>query len=207
MEYKEYNDYELLNYIHENHEEASNILYQKYKPYIQKCARKLYPYVKSSGADLNDLVQEGMLGLTNAITHFNEQNENTFYTFATTCIRRKMLSLVVATKRLKNKILNESISIDSVDDIGDAYSLDYLFGDETSNPENVLMNSEYESYLMDFAKEKLTSLESAVFELKMSGFGYREISELLDKDVKVIDNALQRMKLKLKEIIQKNSNE
>lgn len=201
MDYKEYNDYELLTYVSENHEEASDILYQKYQPYIQKCARKLYPYVKGAGIEINDLIQEGLLGLTNAIHHFNEQKDSTFYTFATTCIKHKMISTVVATKRLKNKILNESIPIDSVDDEGDAYSLEYLIGDDTANPENILMNNEYQSHFIDLAREKLTPLESAVFELKMSGFGYKEISEILDKDIKVIDNALQRIKNKLREII------
>lgn len=202
MEYREYNDYELLSYISENHEDASNILYQKYQPYIQKCARKLYPYVKGSGIEINDLVQEGMLGLTNAIYHFKEKNENTFYTFATTCIRRKMISMVVATKRLKNKILNESIPIDSVDDTGANHTLEYLLGDETANPESVLISNEYEENIIEFTKDKLTPLESAVFELKVSGFGYKEISVLLEKDVKVIDNALQRVRLKLKEVMQ-----
>ncbi len=203
MDYKEYNDYELLDYIRENHEEARDILYQKYQPYIQKCAYKLYPFVKSAGIEVNDLIQEGMLGLTNAIYYYQEQKENTFYTFATTCIRRKMVSIVVGTKRLKNKILNESIPIDSVDDMGDIYSLEYLFGDETTNPENVLMRYEYENNIIDVAKKNLTSLESAVFELKISGFGYKEISELLEKDPKVIDNALQRIKGKLKAILNK----
>lgn len=201
MDYKEYNDYELLTYSSENHEEATNILYQKYQPYIQKCARKLYPYVKGAGIELNDLIQEGLLGLTSAIHHFNEQKDSTFYTFATTCIKHKMISVVVSTKRLKNKILNESISIDSVNEEGEAYSLEYLIGDANANPENVLMNNEYQSHIIDLAKEKLTPLESAVFELKISGFGYKEISEVLDKNPKVVDNALQRIKLKLKDMI------
>lgn len=201
MDYKEYNDYELLTYISENHEEASDILYHKYQPYIQKCARKLYPYVKGAGIEINDLVQEGLLGLTSAMHHFKEQKESTFYTFATTCIKHKMISTVVSTKRLKNKILNESIPIDSINDEGDAYSLDYLVGDDKTNPENVLMSNEYESSLIELAKDKLTPLESAVFELKISGFGYREISEILDKDAKVIDNALQRIKQKLKKAL------
>lgn len=199
MDYKEYNDYELLHYISENHEDASDILYQKYQPFIQKLARKLYPYVKSAGLEQNDLIQEGMLGLMNAVDHFQDQKDTTFYTFATTCIKRKMMSIVVSTKRLKNKFLNESIPIDIVDEQGDAYSLDYLFGDETSNPESVLLDNEHENYILSVAKDKLTPMENAVFELKMSGFQYREIAEILDKEPKAIDNALQRIRSKLKD--------
>ena len=202
MDYKEYNDYELLNYIDENDEIASDILYQKYRPYIQKYARNLYPYVKGAGIEINDLVQEGLLGLTSAVRYFKEQGENTFYTYATTCIKRRMISTIVATRRLKNKILNESIPIESVDEDGDPQFLEYLLSDEKLNPENVLMSNEYQNNLIQKAKDKLTSLESAVFELKISGFRYKEIAEILDKDPKAIDNALQRIKLKLKDIIQ-----
>ncbi len=200
MDYKEYNDYELLHYVSENSEEASNILYQKYQPFIQKCAYKLYPYVKSAGLEVNDLVQEGMLGLMNAIEHFQEQKDTTFYTFATTCIQHKMISIVVSTKRFKNKFLNESIPIESVDDQGTQYSLEQILGDETSNPEHILLNSENENDILNLAKDKLTSLESAVFELKISGFQYREIADILDKEPKAIDNALQRIRSKLKDI-------
>ena len=202
MDYKEYNDYELLHYVSENSEEASDILYQKYQPFIQKCAYKLYPYVKSAGLEVNDLIQEGMLGLMNAIDHFQDQKDTTFYTFATTCIKHKMVSIVASTKRLKNKILNESIPIESVDDQGENYSLEYLTGDEKSNPEQILLNIENESHIVNVAKDKLTPLESAVFELKISGFQYREIADILDKEPKVIDNALQRMRSKLKDIFQ-----
>lgn len=201
MDYKEYNDYELLHYISENHEEASDILYQKYQPFIQKCAHKLYPYVKSSGLEISDLMQEGLLGLTSAIYHFKGEKDNTFYTFATTCIKRKMISMVVSTKRLKNKILNESIPLESVDESGTAYSLEYLLSDETQNPEKLLLSSEYQNHIMELAKDKLTDLESSVFELKISGFNYKEIAEVLDKEPKAIDNALQRIKSKLKEIL------
>ena len=201
MNYKEYNDYELLNYVSENHEEASDILYKKYQPFIEKFAHKLYPYVKSAGLEINDLIQEGLLGLMNAIDRFQEQKDTTFYTFAITCIKRKMMSSVSATKRLKNKFLNESLPIDAVTDNGENYSLEYLFGDETTNPESVLINSEYEKRVIDVVKNKLTSFESNVFELKLSGFEYKEISEILEKDPKAIDNALQRIKSKLKEVM------
>ncbi len=201
MNYKEYNDYELLSYISENHEEANNILYQKYQPFIEKLAHKLYPYVKSAGLEISDLIQEGLLGLMSAIDHFKEQKDTTFYTFAITCIKHKMVSTVVATKRLKNKILNESIPIDAVTDGGETYSLEYLFGDDTANPETVLMSNEYQSHVLDLAKDKLTALESIVFELKISGFEYKEISEILDKEPKAIDNALQRIRGKLRTIL------
>ncbi len=200
MNYKEYNDYELLSYVSENHEDASNILYQKYQPFIEKLAYKLYPYVKYAGLEINDLIQEGLMGLMNAIDHFKEQKDTTFYTFAITCIKHKMISTVVATKRLKNRILNESIPIDAVADGGESYSLEYLFGDDTTNPETVLMNHEYENQMIGIAKDKLTAFESMVFDLKMSGFEYKEISEILDKEPKAVDNALQRIRSKLKEI-------
>lgn len=201
MKYREYNDYELLNYVSENNEEARDILYKKYLPIINKLAKKIYPYVKNAGVEVNDLVQEGLLGLTSAITHFEEQKETTFYTYANTCIERKIISYVVGTKRFKNKILNESVSIEKMNDDGSSYQLEYLLSDNKTNPESLLMSSEYEHILIEKSKDVLTPLESSVFELKINGFEYREIADILEKDIKAIDNALQRIKLKMKNII------
>lgn len=198
MDYKEYNDYELLNYIQENQEEALHILYQKYEPLVLKYAKKMYPFVKGAGVEMSDLTQEGLLGLTSAIQNFKDQKDATFYTFASTCIERRIISLLTSTRRLKNKILNDSIPIESFDENGTSYSLEYLLSDDTKNPEKLLLSQEYQNHLFVKAKDLLTPLESSVFELKISGFQYKEIAEILEKDVKTIDNALQRIKHKLR---------
>ncbi|MDD2181448.1 MAG: sigma-70 family RNA polymerase sigma factor [Bacilli bacterium] len=198
MNYRNYNDNELVSFVEENHEEAQDILFEKYKPFIVSTANKMQKTCKYNGLEINDLIQEGFLGLTNAIIHFNEQKDTSFYTFAKTCIERRMISLIISTKRLKHKILNESLSLDGNDD-NDIVGLETFLGDSNSDPENVLIYNEEKSELINNIKNKLTDFEEQVFELKINNFNYREIANILDRTPKAIDNALQRIKTKAKE--------
>lgn len=197
MNYKEYNDNELLYYVYENNEEAVEIVYKKYEPLIYNLAHRMINYCKNSGIEINDLIQEGMLGLSKAMEQYKDSKDASFYTFAKTCIERKMISATVAAKRQKHKILNDSLSIETTDDDGNMI-YESLLSDEKTNPEQMMLDLEQEQNLLKNAKEVLTTFELQVFELKMNGFNYKEISEILDRDIKSIDNALQRIKNKLK---------
>lgn len=200
MNYKDYNDYELLSYVSEKNEEASEVLFEKYRPLILATANRLFCYCKNTGLELNDLVQEGMLGLNIAMNSYNDTKDATFYTYAKTCIERKIITQVVASRRLKHKVLNDSLSIENTDENNYDYIFDKSLTDNSYNPEKILFNSENEKTLVDQASSMLTDLETQVFELKINGFDYKEIAEILDKDIKSIDNALQRIRVKLKKI-------
>lgn len=203
MNYKDYNDFELLDYVRENNEEANEILFKKYEPLIVNMAKKLYSTSNNNcGVEISDLIQEGMLGLSNAINNFNEVKDITFYTYAKTCIERKMISFVISSRRLKHKILNESISLEQTDD-NNFSTLEYLLSDNTSNPEVMLLNIENQNELLRRTNNILTDFEKQVFELKINGFEYKEIADILDKDSKSIDNALQRIRLKIKNNLNK----
>ena len=197
MDFSRMNDYELISYINEQNEEASNILIAKYEPLIKKIAVKMIKYCSGSGIDVSDLVQEGRIGLNHAVSYFNEQKNITFYTYAKTCIERKIISTIIAANRQKNKILNESISYDmEVED----KNFDRLLKDETSNPEKIIMDLTLREKLIERIKIKLTDFEEKVFDLLISGFTYREIAGILNKDDKQIDNAIQRIKMKVKNL-------
>lgn len=198
MNYKDYNDNELLFYISENNEDANEIIYKKYEPLITNTAKKFIKSCENAGLELNDFIQEGMLGLSNAIKEFDEDKDVTFFTFAKTCIERKMISLAISSKRQKHKILNESLSLEITDEEGNYSNLEYVLGDNKNNPENLIINMENQNELIKKASLVLTDFEMQVFELKINDFGYKEIAEVLDKEPKAIDNALQRIKLKLK---------
>lgn len=200
--YQDYNDQQLLEFINENNEEALEIIYKKYKPLIYSLSKKFLPYCQNAGLDINDLEQEGMLGLSNAIAHYKDTKDTSFYTFAKTCIERNLISLVVSTKRLKHKILNESVSFDFINREGNVTNLENIFSDDTQNPELLVSNSEENRLLMNKIKLELTDLEIRVFELKYHNFNYREIANLLDKSPKTIDNALQRIKNKIRKILE-----
>jgi len=197
MKYHDYNDHELLQYISEKNEEAANIMFDKYNPLIISTAKKLLKYSQNLGVDINDLIQEGLLGLHAAINSYDENKDNIFYTYAKKCIERKMISLVVGAQRQKHRLLNESISLN--DNFGsDSIELEDFLGDNSYNPEYCFIEHEKEEELIKSFGKKLTSFEEEVFLLKISGLTYKEIASILDRDIKAVDNALQRIKIKLK---------
>lgn len=196
MDYKNYNDYELLNYIAEGNEDANNIIIKKYEPLINKIAVKMLPYCKNNGLEKSDLMQEGMIGLNHAIDRYQERENILFYTYAKTCIERKIISVIISANRSKNKILNESISYDD-----DENSLLKFVKSNEPSPEEEILNIELEETLLSKIKAILTDLEEQVFELLISGFKYKEIAEILDKDQKSIDNAKERIKSKIRKLL------
>lgn len=197
MDYHDYNDLELLSYIAENSEEANEIIFKKYEPLIVTMAKRMYRYCKNSGLEIADLIQEGLLGLNTAINGYRDSKEVTFYTYARTCIERGIINYVVRSKRQKNKLLNESLSLELPD--REQYKIEGLFADNSQNPEIQILEYEREQELINNVKGTLTDFEQQVFELKLASFSYKEIAEILEKDLKAIDNALQRIKNKARE--------
>lgn len=196
MEYQEYNDYELLNYVYENIEEANNIVIDKYMPLINSISIKLYKYANNCGLELNDLIQEGMIGLTYAINSFSDQKNVMFYTYAKKCIERKIISALISAQRQKHKILNESLSYDIITE-----STNNILKDDLSDPLAIILSSDEKKQLKDKIKNKLTQREKEVFELMITGFNYKEIADILGKDLKAIDNAIQRVRSKARDIL------
>ena len=186
MNYKELNDYELLNMVYEN-EAASDALYKKYEPLINKIAKKMYQ--KNNGIEFNDLIQEGNIGLSHAIKYYDQNKNILFFTYAKLCIEKAMLSYIVGTKRQKHKILNESISMEAIDEKEALNSLD-----------KIVASKEDKTQKYSMLKDKLTDLELMVLDMRYYGFEYKEIAKLLGKDVKAIDNAVQRIKYKAKKL-------
>lgn len=197
MDYQDLNDYELLNYVKENIEEANEVLFDKYMPLVNLECTDMLQYVAKCGVDRNDLIQEGLLALTNAINTYEEKKDNTFYTYAKTCIRRGLVSFVIKSNRQKHKILNESLSYDNPEG-----SFDKILKDN-NDPLSIIIESSFQENVVDKIKSKLTNFESEVFELMLSNFKYKEIANILDKDIKSIDNAMQRIRLKAKAVINK----
>lgn len=196
MDYKNYNDYELLDYIHSCNEEANEILIYKYRPLTISIAKKMLKYCYG-GVDLNDLIQEGMLGLNDAINSFRDDKLANFSTYAKLCIERRIYSVVRSTRAYKNKILNESVSLEDDEE----NTIDRFLIDNSRNPDSMVEEYDYQKNILKKLNEQLTDFEKQVFELKKNEFNYKEIAEILEKDSKAIDNALQRIKTKLKNIM------
>lgn len=196
MDYSDFNDYELIEFIAEGNEDANNIIIKKYTPVINLLANKMIKFCNNNGIDYNDLCQEGFIGLNYALSHFSEEKNTVFYTYVKKCIERRMISTVISSNRLKHKFLNEAISFDN-----DSNMLDKTLKDDLNNPEFIVENIELEENLIKNVKRKLTDYEEQVFELMIADFNYREIAEILEKDKKAIDNAIQRIRNKVKETL------
>ena len=202
--YDNLNDYELVSQAQELNEDAINILNEKYRPLIQKKCRKYFMYLKNKGLELEDLYQECILAFNDAITNFNELDDVSFYTFQNLCIDRKLVSELVKHNREKNKILNEAVPLE-IYEKGKEVNLEDLIQDNKPNPELGIVQEEDLNLLINNVLSELTDLEEFVFKLKIEGFNYKEISDILDKDEKSIDNAIQRIKQKMKALLNKNT--
>lgn len=198
MDYKNINDNELILLAHERDEDAINMLYDKYKPLINKKCSNYFKYVKDKGIDYNDLTQECLIGFEESIRNYNANVDTLFYTFTSMCMDRQIISLIKGVNRDKNRFLNEAISIESC--LEEDSSLLDRIEDNSYNPElDVLGEAEYQE-LYDKIINELTSFEECVFNLRLQGFDYDEISNILDKEIKSIYNAIGRIKDKIKSI-------
>ena len=192
--YDDISDYELLDKVSDN-EIATEKLFEKYKPLIHKIANKFYYRNQIAGFELNDLIQEGMVGFSVALNTYDQNKEASFFTFAKLCIIRKMLTFISSANRQKHQLLNESISVERFAE--ETKQNEVIFSDNGSNPENLILSLESTKEMMNEIEKELTTFESEVFELKTAGFDNNEIAELLDKEKKSIINAVSRIKAKI----------
>ena len=199
MDYKTLNDNELIYLCCENNEEAINIVIDKYKNCILSILKEYLKEYNIIGVEVADLYQEGLIGLMHAINTFDKEKNVSFYTYANACIKTSIISAMRQTFRMKNRILNNSYSLDML--IEDTNSSLYdLCEDESNEPNNVLINKEEKEELLNNIKSKLSKNELVIFELKLKGLKNDEIAELLGKDKKRIENAMSRIKKKYKEL-------
>ena len=181
MMYENLNDNELIELSLENNEEATNIIIKKYKNIIIKTLKEYQKKYQIHGIEMADLYQEGLIGLITAIDTFNKNKDILFYTYASVCIRTSIMSEIRRTFRIKNRILNNS------------YSLDMLYDDTKESLYEIIKDETIESI-----KSNLSKSELSIFELKLSGLSNSEIASLLNKNKKYVENAISRIIKKYK---------
>ncbi len=197
MEYK--NDNELVYLCCENNEEAYEILIKKYKPHILGILKDLLKEYNIIGYEVSDLYQEGLIGLLNAINSYDENENSAFYTYATKCIKNNIMSSIKQSFRKKNRILNNSYSLDKLfEESNETYY--NLLKDNSFEPSNILIGHENETDIIRKLKARLSDTENVVFDLRMNGLKNSEIAELLGKEKKHIENTLNRINRKYKEL-------
>ena len=168
----------------------SNALTDLIKRYSETVLQKSLSFKKISGIENEDLYQEGMLGLLSAVYSFDESKGVLFSTYATTLITRKMLSALRTANKKSNLPLDSYVSIDEKFDIRSF----------SPTPEELLIFNEEIDSIISFVNNNLSKTEKKVFRLNLLGLTYNEIAEILDCTEKSVDNALQRIRKKIRSI-------
>ena len=187
----------LANRNGENDADAiTDYLCDKYKNLVRKKANALYLI----GAEKEDLIQEGMIGLFKAIRDFDATKEVSFYHFAKLCISRQMYHAIEASQRLKHAPLNSYVSFfEETGKEGGITLEDVLEADTDQDPEKLLILRESYRDFYEGLEQRLSPMEKQVCELYLQGKNYHQIADILGKSSKSIDNALQRIRKKISE--------
>ncbi len=202
-DYRQYSDEELLIRLRDGEGGITDYIMDKYKNLVKSKAKSMYIL----GADNDDLIQEGMIGLFKAVRDYDSGRDASFSTFADLCVSRQMYTAVQASRRQKHIPLNTYISLygtAGTDHDGEEEELvNVLAARSLQSPEEVVIDKENVDRLEKTIEKELSGFEKQVLDLYMTGMGYQQIAKVLGKDDKSTDNALQRIKTKLKKVISK----
>lgn len=186
--YDQYSDEELIVRLREGETEISDYLMEKYKEFVRKKARTMFLI----GGETDDLIQEGMIGLFKAIQNYQPDRDTSFRTFANLCIDRQLCSAVQYSNRQKHLPLNSYVSL------SDENESEHLEGSWSEDPETIMIDQESVRNLELEIAKALSPMENKVLNYYLRGYGYVKIAEIMGKSPKSIDNALQRIRGKVR---------
>ena len=191
-------DEEIIDKIKAGDKSALNYLMDKYKELVNMKVSKYYII----GAEKEDIVQEGMIGLYKAVKSFDTEKQNSFKTFANMCIERQLITAVKNSNRQKHIPLNSSISLNSAayEDNDDMDKLEIVDLKAENDPSDIIANQEYSKTIERKIKENLSEYELSVLYEYEKGHSYADIAEKLKTKVKSVDTAIQRIKKKANKI-------
>lgn len=193
----EYPDNELTFYLHDNSEEANDIIYEKYKYIIDVLVNKYRRVFYALNIDVEEVRQEANLAFSYAIYNYNEDKDTSLSTFITLCVERKIRQVIKSYETVKSKVYSETISLNgSNSDV----SLENFIGDDTYEPLKTVENIDTLKFINNEVKTILSNGELEVYNLMIKGLNYIEIANILKKTPKQIDNSIQRIRVKLKKL-------
>ena len=205
-DYEKYSDEELIVRLRDGEGAITDYIMDKYKNLVRRKAKSMYIL----GADREDLIQEGMIGLFKAIRDYDTGRDASFFTFADLCVSRQMYTAVQAAGRQKHAPLNTYISLYAGSSEQDGFGggedfelIDSVVSRSERNPEELLIDKENVELLEKVMEKEHSSFEKQVLDLYLTGMKYTQIAKVLGRDDKSTDNALQRIKSKLKKAILK----
>jgi len=199
--YAQASDEELIHRLRSGEEPIMDYICDKYKNLVRSKAKSMYIL----GGDGEDLIQEGMIGLFKAVRDYDSGRDASFYTFADLCISRQMYTAVQASKRQKHIPLNSYVSLygslSEQEGKEEANLMESLADQAGINPEEMVLDKERVAYLENVIENELSTFEKQVLDLYMTGMSYTQIAKVLGRDEKSTDNALQRLKSKIRKML------
>jgi RNA polymerase sporulation-specific sigma factor len=203
-DYAGISDEELIFRLRDGEEQVIDYIMDKYKNLVRNKAGSMYIL----GADREDLIQEGMIGLYKAVRDYDTGRDASFFTFADLCVSRQMYTAIQAAGRQKHAPLNFYISLYGGNTEGDLAApkeegelINSIVSRAEKSPEEVLIDKENVELLEKTIEKELSSFEKQVLDLYLTGMKYGQIAKVLGRDDKSTDNALQRIKMKLKKAL------
>lgn len=198
LNYNNLSDEELVELSAGGDKSATEVIFSRYKNLVKNRAKAYY----LAGADHDDIVQEGMIGLFKAIRDFDVTKQPAFSGFADLCIKRNMISAVKTSTRKKHSPLNSYVSLSEpvFDDNEERTLGEMIIEKKSSDPEEMFLQREKTKYINQEIEDKLSKLEKSVLLRYLNGINYTDIAAELNRTPKSIDNALQRIKRKLQKI-------
>lgn len=194
MPYEAFSDEELIEKLRQGENDITDYILEKYKPLVRKKTNAMYLI----GGETEDLIQEGMIGLFKAIRDYRPDKDASFYHFAELCINRQLYSALEASNRKKHQPLNSYISLSDQDNQG-ALAAELLV-DQERGPEQMVIEQELWEEYKRRLEQNLSKMENKVLQYYLDGNHYIQIAEIMGKSPKSIDNALQRIRQKIRQI-------
>ena len=191
--YEQFTDEELIERLRDGEQELEDYLMEKYKGMVLKKAHAMFIV----GGEREDLIQEGMIGLFGALRDYQPGKSATFATFANLCVERQIYKAIEMSGRLKNKPLNSYISLSEEE----SPILDSL-AFEQQDPEAIVIDRENVNVMQEKIRQHLSRFETRVLDSYLEGMTYTQIAEAMGKSPKSIDNALQRIRGKIREFLE-----
>ncbi len=195
-QFKNQTDEEIISQIKQGDEKALSYLLEKYKELVNIKVSKYFII----GAEKEDIVQEGMIGLFKAIKSYNKEKQNSFRSFANICIERQLITAIKSSNRQKHMPLNSYLSLNTAaydNNEDDSVELIDTFDSNTiEDPLETIMKKEYYEQVQNNIEKSLSKFERQVLDRFIKGESYNIIAKRLDSPVKSVDNAIQRIRKK-----------
>ena len=204
MDYNDISDQELIMLVKEYDSSAKDALYTKYRYLVSSIVKKYHNMALKVGMDLIDLNQEALVGFSDALNCYREDEKASLKTFISMCIERRIQKTLLKYSRKKNQILNGALSLEYIYGCFDSSLADIISDNNENNPLTTMTRQEHYNDLVNNILNALSDREKDVLNLMINGFNYVQIATILNKNPKSIDNTIQRIKNKVKDLIDIN---